>query len=510
MAERRFDHLRDARAILPGEVWQTKEVAIYPASEAQPIPIGQRFVVILSPDDVSSDPDSFDIRVSPLSTQVEQASELDLKLDMDADVVFDRPADRGALARYQILELWNDQSMLKINLDHRLGRCTDAIQSRIKQVLRWCYGLEAHPGDVVWVGSFIEGAEDPRLRFQEQELEATRGLQAPVEQLFQLMEDEESEEAAADIIIDDAELAEYTAAVEAWQEESLQAHQEENERLRRFLRENFDPIAFKEFIGPCPETSRFVMYQEGDLSVEDTVEIQQHVLFCRSCLEALVALGRADEVDDDPTQDDIARAELPPALGQVLFEHVPVEAMMDLIADRLDLDAAATKTYLQHLKVCQRCLQEVMTLRRTARLVMSVAVYLAVQSLRGFRARTEQHHQWAAAGRQELEGVVVAPDGTERPVRVPVDESNPPRLDQQGVFTVTLWEPTDEDFADCAVQVLLQGEVLAEGHFTRRQCQIRTPLPPELLRYVHLLTGPDVFPVELPPDDLSCRIRQQR
>src|SRR5262249_23444118 len=94
----------------------------------------------------------------------------------------------------------------------------------------------------------------------------------------------------------------------------------------------------------------------------------------------------------------------------------------------------------------------------------------------------------------------------ERPVRVPVDI--PPQLDQQGVFTVTLREPEDEDFEGYTVQVLFQEEPLAEGVFTRYQCQLRAQLSDDLLRYGRSLTPAEAFPVDLLMDDLYCRIQQ--
>lgn len=315
MVELRFAHLQDTREMHQGELWLTKETPTFPEPRPDLAPSQPLVVVILSPDDVNNDPDSLDIQVAPLSAQVTEASALDLKLDLSQDVQFDHPDDRAVMAQDQIIELWNDQSLLKINLDRRLGLCSELVKDRIKQVLRWSYGVESCAEVPAWVSRPIADADDPRLRFQDQERETTRYLRDSVEQLYRLLMADEEEESEEESVPDTTEEAEDRAAFDAWQEEILRENYERDERLSRFLRDNLGPEELAVLRGPCPDTPTFVAYQQGDLPVERAEAIQQHVVFCRACLEELVALGWADEVDYDPERDYAAVA-LPPALRQ--------------------------------------------------------------------------------------------------------------------------------------------------------------------------------------------------
>lgn len=505
MTALRFDPLRDEREMHQGELWVTKGPPTFPASPSVPAPHQPRVVVILSPDDLHNAPHHLDVRVAPLSPQVDQASAFDLQLDVPEDVTIDSPEDQDMLAPHQMIELWNDQSMLKIHLDRRLGICTESVQDRIKQVLRWNYGVELCQATPPWVGKPIEEQADARLRFQEQEREATRFLREPVEQLYRLLAEDESEEMGEAISADAGEEAEDIVAFEAWQEEFLREHQEGDERLSRFLRERLPADALAVLKGPCPDTPTFVAYQEGALPIGQAEEIQRHVVFCRACLEELVALGRADEVDDDPTRDYAVQVNLPPALRQELFGHLAEPVVTELLAAQLD--EPTTRAHLRHLAVCRRCLQEVTTALQARRVVVT-SIYLAHLALLAQRARVEGRRRRAAAGELELPGVIHEPDGTERPVRVPVHR-NPPHLTQQGVFTLTLREPDAEDFEGCTVQVLLGEETLAEGTFTGFACQLQQEVSDELLRYVRLLLEADDFPVELSTADLRCRIQRR-
>jgi hypothetical protein len=331
MADPRFAHLRDEREIQQGELWLTKSTPTFPSTPPARAPSQPRVVVILSPNDVNKALDSFDIRVAPLAEQVEQASELDLKLDLSQDAAFDSPAHRDWLAQSQIIELWNDQNMLKVNLDRRLGHCTASIQDRIKQVLRWSYGVEPCPAVPSWVGTPITEPEDARLRFQDQEREATRFLRDPVEQLYRLVAADESEETEAEFALDEREEAEYIAAFAAWQEEIRRENQARDERLNRFLRESLRPDELAALKGSCPDTQTLVAYQEGTLPIAQADELQRHVVFCRSCLEEVVALGRAAEIDYDPERDYDPVA-LSQQLRQKLFGH---PGLKDRIADQI-------------------------------------------------------------------------------------------------------------------------------------------------------------------------------
>lgn len=319
MADPRFAHLRDEREIHQGELWLTKSTPTFPSTPPARAPSQPRVVVILSPNDVNQALDSCDILVAPLSEQGEQASELDLKLDLSQDAAFDSPAQWDLLAQHQIMELWNDQNMLKVNLDRRLGHCTVSIQNRIKQVLRWSYGVEPCPEVPSWVGMPITEPEDTRLRFQEQERDATRFLREPVEQLYLLLAEDESEETEEEFSLDTREEAEYVAAFEAWQEDLLRENHARDERLSRFLRESLRPDELAALKGSCPDTKTFLEYQEGALPLEQADELQRHVVFCRSCLEDVVALGHADEIDYDSERVYAAALALPQALKQELF-----------------------------------------------------------------------------------------------------------------------------------------------------------------------------------------------
>jgi len=349
--------------------------------------------------------------VAPLSEQVGQASSLDLKLDLLKDVMLDRSGDRDTLAKLQILEMWNDQGMLKVNLDRRLGFCTEDVKERMKQILRWSYGVEPYQEGQPWVGRPIEGKDDPRLRFQEQELEATRFLREPVEQLYRLLEEGENKEIEEESSLDTREMEEYIEFFEAWQEEIFRDNQMRDERLSQHLRENFLPAEFEVLKGSCPDTSTLVDYQEGNLPFEHMEEIRRHVVFCRSCLEGIVALGQVDEVEYDPERDYSAQVELPQELKQEFFGHLSEAVIKGFIAGQFN--EQTTTAHFQHLAFCQRCLEQVWQLQHEILRIVLLMVFIALKrspAVKGAGLTDEIEAEAEAEGRKVALRIEVLPE----------------------------------------------------------------------------------------------------
>ena len=85
---------------------------------------------------------------------------------------------------------------------------------------------------------------------------------------------------------------------DAWQEEICREGEEAERVLKPYLQKYLPKDALVVLAGPCPDTPTFVAYQEGRLSPLEADEITtRHVVFCRSCLEELEILRRADEVE---------------------------------------------------------------------------------------------------------------------------------------------------------------------------------------------------------------------
>lgn len=116
-----------------------------------------------------------------------------------------------------------------------------------------------------------------------------------------------------EFVVDEDELATYLA----WQEEICQEGEEAGKVIIPLLK-SITREEILSFAGPCPDMPMLVAYQEGNLALQRTQEINRHEVFCRSCGEEVAMFGRADDVDYDPERDYDPHAVPPPPLLELI------------------------------------------------------------------------------------------------------------------------------------------------------------------------------------------------
>ncbi|HIE29644.1 TPA: hypothetical protein EYP66_20430 [Candidatus Poribacteria bacterium] len=175
-----------------GEIWATKSEPCLPGGKVLEKVESPRDVVILLDDKDAYDRRYPDVRVAPISTETQNASNRDLILE----------SKENPLGKRIMIELWNSQPMLKMNLAHRLSKLSEEVIEQLDRLNQKVWGFEVST-EGIKTGPSIIDINDPRLIFQENEIEATRYLRGPANYLLELWEQEaEEEESILDSLID--------------------------------------------------------------------------------------------------------------------------------------------------------------------------------------------------------------------------------------------------------------------------------------------------------------------
>lgn len=160
-----------------GQIWSTKTEVIIPGY-SEPIDLAQqsRLVLICCDDRDAYDPNFPEIRVAPISGEVENATDFDLIIDQE----------QCPLGYELMLECWNSQPMLSANLDKFLGEVTFSVMEDVWLLLR------AQVGDPINLsqlqsqrGRPLLSLFDRRKDFLLQEVIATEYLRTPVNALHE-------------------------------------------------------------------------------------------------------------------------------------------------------------------------------------------------------------------------------------------------------------------------------------------------------------------------------------
>jgi len=157
---RRILSVSQPNQVGPGQIWSTHSVLELPDGRCfethQP-----RLVVVLDGAGNPSEPLE-QIATAPLSLSTPMAAEFDLII----------PQDESPLGFGFMVEVWNETPVLKAHLRRFLGKLPD----EAVEVLQGLYEIQLLGQDAPstfpeWVGLRIMGEEDPRLGFQESEVE---------------------------------------------------------------------------------------------------------------------------------------------------------------------------------------------------------------------------------------------------------------------------------------------------------------------------------------------------
>lgn len=165
-----------------GEVWSTTRNPRLPSGEVLEEVKSMRNVVILLDDEDAYDQRYPDIRVAPVSTETQYACDEDLILS----------GVENPLGKEIMIELWNSQPMLKMNLDRCLGKLSDGTIEQLNRLNQKVWGQEVDLEGIITGLSAIDSG-DPRLAFQEREIEETGYLRGPANCLLELWEQEAEE-----------------------------------------------------------------------------------------------------------------------------------------------------------------------------------------------------------------------------------------------------------------------------------------------------------------------------
>lgn len=177
--------------VVIGAVWSTKPEPLVPDGNGVGRVDSPRCVVIILDDKDAYDPRFPEIRIAPISTELEYACDADLILS----------ANDNPLGEKIMIELWNSQPMLRINLDRCLGELSEGAISKLSRLNRSLWGIHESIEDVE-TGEPIEDVSDDRADFHEREAKATAYLSAPVGALMGKWEREEFSVREIQIILD--------------------------------------------------------------------------------------------------------------------------------------------------------------------------------------------------------------------------------------------------------------------------------------------------------------------
>jgi hypothetical protein len=148
-------------------------------------PSTEVFVVVLTVPSVEFTAGVRDLRIAPVSFDVDQAAELDLKCE----------AGMGPWDRPFMIEVWNARPILFTDDVEPFGQLDKEAFNRLVDLHNSMFDGEVVYAD--WCGSEIESDDDPRLEFQRHEFERFEPLSSFVSDL--IGSSEESETIAVDV-----------------------------------------------------------------------------------------------------------------------------------------------------------------------------------------------------------------------------------------------------------------------------------------------------------------------
>ncbi|MBD3183299.1 hypothetical protein GF312_13465 [Candidatus Poribacteria bacterium] len=160
-----------------GEIWATKSSPLSPNGGQLPEVQNPVHVVILLDDKDAYNKSYPDVRIAPISNKVDQASDMDLMLS----------AEENPLEKDIIIEIWNSQPMLKANLSQLYGKLSDKLINQLGRLQLKLLETEIDISDIK-TGAPVVDESDPRLDFQEREIEKTLYLRGPFNELVEKLE----------------------------------------------------------------------------------------------------------------------------------------------------------------------------------------------------------------------------------------------------------------------------------------------------------------------------------
>ena len=148
-----------------GQVWSTHS-RLHLSSKHHFVTEDPRLIVILDGEG-SRSATLEQVVAAPVSLSISMAAEYDLIVSGDA----------GPLGFDFLVETWNETPTVKGHLKQFLGKLSDeAIDSLVELYHTHIFGEDPAPALQQWIGPRIFGGNDPRLAFQESEIEAVSYL----------------------------------------------------------------------------------------------------------------------------------------------------------------------------------------------------------------------------------------------------------------------------------------------------------------------------------------------
>jgi len=258
-----------------GEVWTTKDKPLLPDGSTMEKISDPRCVVIILDDEDAYDPRFPDIRVAPISTEIEYACNHDLILS----------ADENPLKKRIMIELWNSQPMLKMNLGEFLGKLSESVIDKLVRLDQNLWGMNDNV-EGIETGEPIVEPSDERLAFQKREVEATSYISSPVGALLEKWEREETKMREVQIVLD------------VWKKSGS--------LLKKIRTQN------------CLSSDQMERYLQGLYSGENLQEILKHLASCPHC-----SVKAAEERKKRKTAEHAVKiaAAISEIMGKVTTEH---------------------------------------------------------------------------------------------------------------------------------------------------------------------------------------------
>ena len=170
-----------------GQLWLSNTDVLVPTGQSKIKTLDRhgfgRIVLTLSEPSESLTENFQIVQVAPLSRELHYGTELDLLLSEETN----------PLGFEAMIEFWNINPMLAVNLRQFVGRFTDpTLLGQIKLMWKQAAGIKVPYTEIeeIPTGEIVFSPKDPRVRFQQREIDSTAYLREPVQALIELVEAE--------------------------------------------------------------------------------------------------------------------------------------------------------------------------------------------------------------------------------------------------------------------------------------------------------------------------------
>lgn len=178
-------HLPQPRRTEFGQIWSTMRSPERFEGGVPSLGLQPRIVVVLVDEAQSYDSDHRNLMVAPICLDLEYSSDFDLHIR----------SERSRLGFEFMIEVWNETPVLRTQLNRFLGVLQKPERHLLGLLYRVHLGADVGRSELLgYVGPSIEHDDDPRIAFQEREVESCKYLAEPVVEAIGELEEAKREE----------------------------------------------------------------------------------------------------------------------------------------------------------------------------------------------------------------------------------------------------------------------------------------------------------------------------